>query len=154
MTHDFKNVADDFEEFRKGYITGDAFLGKHKDAVISALTLAASMQDGMVSAEQLAQRFHETYERLAPDFGYKTREASAKPWVDVPDQNKYLMIAVCAEILSSMPLVYEPTKEMLEAARDWSYKKYGKAIGNDDATGCYKAMIAATPDTVNADKGE
>jgi hypothetical protein len=52
-------------------------------------------------AEQVAQRFHETYERLAPDFGYKTREASAKPWADVPEQNKALMIAVCAELLDS-----------------------------------------------------
>lgn len=52
--------------------------------------------------EQLAQLFHETYERLAPDFGYKTREASAKPWSEVPDQNKNLMIAVCAEIQNKM----------------------------------------------------
>jgi hypothetical protein len=50
--------------------------------------------------EKLAQRFHETYELLAPSFGYKTREESAKPWVDVPEQNKQLMIAVCKEILS------------------------------------------------------
>lgn len=52
-------------------------------------------------AERVAQRFHETYERLAPDFGYQTREASAKPWADVPQQNRDLMIAVCAELLSS-----------------------------------------------------
>lgn len=50
-------------------------------------------------AEALAQRFHETYERLAPEHGYKTREASAKPWSEVPEQNKSLMIAVCAELL-------------------------------------------------------
>lgn len=49
----------------------------------------------------LAKRFHETYERLAPSFGYETREASAKPWDKVPAQNKALMIAVCAEILES-----------------------------------------------------
>ena len=50
-------------------------------------------------AAALAERFHETYERLAPDFGYRTREASAKPWADVPDQNKRLMIAVCDVLL-------------------------------------------------------
>ena len=49
-------------------------------------------------AAALAQKFHETYERLAPEFGYKTREASAKPWEEVPDDNKRLMIAVCSEI--------------------------------------------------------
>ena len=51
-------------------------------------------------AEALAQRFHETYERLAPSFGYETRKESAKPWCDVPEQNRRLMIAVCAEISS------------------------------------------------------
>lgn len=54
------------------------------------------------AAEELARRFHETYERLAPDFGYKTREASAKPWKDVPENNKQLMIAVCKEILQAL----------------------------------------------------
>jgi len=50
-------------------------------------------------AEKLARRFHETYERLAPSFSYQTREASAKPWEEVPENNRRLMIAVCAEIL-------------------------------------------------------
>lgn len=50
-------------------------------------------------AEALACRFHETYERLAPSHGYETRKASAVPWADVPEKNKSLMIAVCAEFL-------------------------------------------------------
>ena len=50
-------------------------------------------------AETLAQLFHETYERLAPSFGYKTREASAVPWEQVPEGNRQLIIAVCKEIL-------------------------------------------------------
>ena len=54
----------------------------------------------MNDAERLAKRFHEAYERLAPDFGYKTREASAVPWADVPPENKALMIAVAREILN------------------------------------------------------
>ncbi|MDS7927636.1 hypothetical protein [Acinetobacter sp. V115_6] len=37
-----------------------------------------------------------------------------------------------------------PTQRMLDAARDWSYKKYGKAIGNDAAMGCWKAMVEAS----------
>lgn len=52
-------------------------------------------------SEQLAQRFHAAYERLAPQFGYKTRDASAVPWDCVPDNNKQLMIAVCDEIESN-----------------------------------------------------
>ena len=56
-----------------------------------------------VEAEKLAERFHETYERLAVDFGYKTREASAVPWGDVPEANKQLMIATCRELLDLDP---------------------------------------------------
>jgi len=51
-------------------------------------------------AEDLARKFHETYERLAPSFGYETREASAKPWEEVPEQNRNLMTAVCRELLT------------------------------------------------------
>jgi hypothetical protein len=52
-------------------------------------------------AEMIALEFHEAYERLAPEFGYKTREASAKPWSEVPEQNKKLMIAVVEDLLES-----------------------------------------------------
>ncbi len=55
-----------------------------------------------MTAEQLAQLFHETYERLAPQFGYETRKESAKPWADVPEQNKQLMIAVAGEVLVTL----------------------------------------------------
>ena len=55
-----------------------------------------------MKAEQLARLFHETYERLAPDFGYETRKASAKPWEDVPKNNKDLMVAVAAYVLTAI----------------------------------------------------
>lgn len=53
-----------------------------------------------MDAEVVAQLFHETYEHLAPQFGYETREASAVAWADVPDQNKNLMIAVVTQLLA------------------------------------------------------
>lgn len=52
-----------------------------------------------MSAEELARLFHEAYERLAPSFGYQTREESAVPWSQVPERNKQLMIAVAGEVL-------------------------------------------------------
>jgi hypothetical protein len=52
-------------------------------------------------AAALAQQFHEAYERLAPEFNYETREASAVPWEDVPDKNKRLMVAVAADIIAA-----------------------------------------------------
>lgn len=49
--------------------------------------------------EALAQMFHEAYEEAAPAFGYKTREASAKPWPEVPEQNKMLMIMTAERVI-------------------------------------------------------
>ena len=53
----------------------------------------------LLEAAALAKRFHETYENLAPQFNYKTREESKVPWSEVPEANKNLMIATCAELL-------------------------------------------------------
>lgn len=52
----------------------------------------------MDESEKLAKQFHETYERLAPSFGYETRKDSAVPWEAVPEKNRKLMVAVCGEI--------------------------------------------------------
>ncbi len=52
--------------------------------------------------EKLAKLFHDTYERLAPAFSYKTRKASAVPWAEVPPNNKGLMIAVAHEVNDSI----------------------------------------------------
>jgi hypothetical protein len=58
----------------------------------------------MMTAEELAQLFHETYEKLAPDYGYTTRASSAVPWSDVPEPNKSLMIAVSDKVLERIKL--------------------------------------------------
>jgi len=50
------------------------------------------------SAEALALRFHETYERLAPSFGYETRTETRA--FDKGTPNGRLMIAVCSELLT------------------------------------------------------
>lgn len=49
--------------------------------------------------EYIASKFHETYEKLAPDFSYTTRKASAVPWENVPENNKNLMIAVVTSLI-------------------------------------------------------
>ncbi len=74
-----------------------------------------------ITPEQLAQKFHETYERLAPSHGYETRKESAKPWADVPANNKNLMIAVCGEILEELKKhTRELTvQEALEVCKSW-----------------------------------
>lgn len=65
--------------------------------------------------EQIAKKFHELYEEMAPDFGYKTREDSAVPWEEVPETNKNLMRAVCDRILTYL-------EETLEIRKPEHYK--------------------------------
>lgn len=50
------------------------------------------------TADIVARRFHEAYERLAPEHGYETRAESAVPWEHVPANNKALMRAVVLEL--------------------------------------------------------
>lgn len=47
----------------------------------------------MSAPEQLARKFHETYERLSPAFGYTTRQETRQ--FDPTSPNGKLMIAVC-----------------------------------------------------------
>ena len=54
---------------------------------------------GEMSPEELAKLFHDRYEFLAPAHGYKTREASAVPWEDVPEKNRELMMSVARAVL-------------------------------------------------------
>jgi predicted kinase len=72
-----------------------------------------------MSPEELAQKFHETYERLAPSYGYETRKDSAVPWDKVPERNKNLMIAVCTEILQHWRLAPRTVEDALEVCRKW-----------------------------------
>lgn len=53
----------------------------------------------MSPAELIARCFHQAYERLAPEHGYTTREASAVIWEEVPEQNRALMVATVQALL-------------------------------------------------------
>jgi len=52
----------------------------------------------MISPLKLAVLFHDTYERLAPDYGYETKEDTRVFKAHTP--NGKLMVAVCREIHS------------------------------------------------------
>lgn len=49
-------------------------------------------------ATEVAMRFHDTYERLAPTFGYHTRVETRQFNPDSP--NGRLMIAVCRDLIN------------------------------------------------------
>lgn len=53
-----------------------------------------------MTAEELAQFFHSTYERLAPAFGYKTNPKTRL--FDANSRNGRLMIATCRAVLQQL----------------------------------------------------
>ena len=95
-----------------------------------------------MNAESLARLFHDTYERLAPDYAYQTRPDSAVPWEKVPDRNRNLMIAVMAEMMTELGL--EDT-----TARFWhAYQaEIPQALEDSLGTGMAFTVIADTPTT-------
>jgi len=54
-------------------------------------------REAVFPASELAARFHEAYERLAPSFGYETRDDTKN--FNPNSKNGKLMVAVCGEIL-------------------------------------------------------
>ena len=56
-----------------------------------------------MTALDLAEMFHEIYERRAPEFGYETRTETRAFSLDTP--NGQLMVAVCDEIISQLCVV-------------------------------------------------
>lgn len=70
-----------------------------------ARSLEAFLEDPRCLAEGIAQRFHEAYEALAPEHGYRTREASSVPWAQVPAANKTLMVATVMRLLVTGTIV-------------------------------------------------
>lgn len=78
------------------------FMGKQGfQFALDALAAYDAREGERAEAVELAIKFHETYERLAPQFGYETR-VDTKAF-DPESPNGKLMTAVCAEILTSQP---------------------------------------------------
>lgn len=63
-------------------------------------------------SEKLARRFHEIYERLAPLYGYKTREDTRE--FDSQSNNGRLMIAVASEIEREFEYENERLKDLVQ----------------------------------------
>lgn len=64
--------------------------------------MTAVSPDTQPNAVEVARLFHETYECLAPEHGYRTREASAVPWEEVPESNRMLMVETVAVVLADL----------------------------------------------------
>ena len=85
-----------------------------------------------MDADKLAQKFHETYEALAPSFGYETREESRKTWEEVPEKNRNLMVAVCRVVLGE--LQKENANEAIRVYVERTAKQDDQATAHDRNT--------------------
>lgn len=81
-----------------------------------------------MNKEDLAILFHDTYERLAPSFGYETREDTRK--FDENSPNGKLMMAVCEEVLKTFQQDEQELIEWLEKQIP-EYRDKFKQSGND-----------------------
>lgn len=52
-------------------------------------------------ADYVAQRFHEEYEHLAPDYGWETKAESRVEWADLPERQRQLMRHVVLRLIAS-----------------------------------------------------
>lgn len=100
------------------------------------------------------ERFHETWEdnegydvpkemmRRLTEVGVVHHITAGR--YDITKFGHYVLAAGVAPVHEGWQLVpVEPTDAMLVSARDWSYAKYGKPIGNTAAVGCWEAMLSA-----------
>lgn len=67
------------------------------DIIRSALQLAIALQPRPI---EVAKLFHDTYETLAPTFGYETRPETKVSWDELPEDNKQLMINTVEIVLN------------------------------------------------------
>ena len=67
-------------------------------------------KDVIAQAKNIARLFHDTYETLAPAYGYETREDTKE--FDPNSKNGKLMIAVCDFVIKSY------TKDLLQSVME------------------------------------
>ena len=63
---------------------------------------AERAENALNNPVRIARLFHENYERLAPAYGYKTRDESAVPWHLVPEPNRDLMIETARAVVAAL----------------------------------------------------
>jgi hypothetical protein len=74
----------------------------------------------MDNVRKLAERFHDTYERLAPEYGYETRQETRVFDPDSP--NGQLMQATCRAILAALTPASDGRAEGLREAAGIAYR--------------------------------
>lgn len=104
------------------------------------------------TAQWLAVQFHETYERLAPKFGYETRRGTRH--FDPESPNGRLMMAVCAELLQREPTlrpsaVETSPRHLTESERasfERAFRKSSRVVHEGELAQAEKASAQPSPE--------
>jgi hypothetical protein len=156
----YQQVAEDMAAHAQQAVDGAEVLRRENGHLRAALGRTAS--DDTLEADLLCEmktrdRYHDIADSLASAIATLTgidigeHSSANDPWQSALDAaedyaHRCHPPAPPAGVPEGWKLVpAEPTVEQLVAARNWSYQKYGKAIGDADAKGCYGAMLAASP---------
>jgi hypothetical protein len=83
------------------------------------------LDETLCYASSLARKFHDAYERLAPQFGYETRPDTKVYDPDTP--NGRLMAAVCVEVMAEFMEQLRAIAEMPEYDQDDAHRLRGMA---------------------------
>jgi hypothetical protein len=84
-----------------------------------------------MNKEELAKMFHETYERLAPAFGWKTKKGCNVSFEQLPERNKALMVATCQTILAALQ---EQNNTAVALLNELSVsERFGRSVVSDKA---------------------
>jgi hypothetical protein len=114
-------------------------------------------------SEHLARKFHEIYERLAPIFGYETREETRE--FDETSKNGQLMIAVCDQIQTmhdaanqsenaSLRAALAKSKKMMLDFRDAVLHQRGALAENGMTSEQVNDVLAEFDAALDAEEGE
>jgi Mg2+ and Co2+ transporter CorA len=97
--------------------------------------------------EQHARLFHDTYERLAPSFGYETRNDTKQ--FDPTTPNGKLMIAVCKEVaLTIQKAERDAVREIVKKVELKVLRGYSDFEIREDVIAFYKDAVEATKQAI------
>lgn len=123
----------------------DTLQTSESSALPGKLQITAAMLNNAPDYERMFTAACTDLGLVAEALGLDPDAGGAMPILSVIADLKSLQ-PVSAAVPEGFKLVpIEPTQGMLEAARDWSLKQYGKPVGNDGANGCYQSMLADAP---------
>lgn len=109
------------------------------EAALLALTAAsAAMEKKVVDLERENKNMKFAFRQMPEGL-----QSALRAYVDCFNRAELAGQSLATARAEVESLKAPPSEAMLDAARDWSLRKYGKAIGNDAAIGCWQTMNTA-----------